>query len=206
MRKASAALSTVDMNLPLWIGEHLLTPCSEGGRGKRPFRRPNAGVAQEDERHGCRERRVRPWMACRAGLRSDAGVRAPRQSRGRMQGQAFLVSFLATEKRNSPGKAKQVTSIELDNQQHAFGHSFSDGALPRHLSTAPRQWPLLRPASATRSPARAAAREAAPPAGNSAPTPESPPPPATHASAHSRARRRSAGRSSPPRSAPLDWS
>ncbi|WP_165674383.1 hypothetical protein [Metapseudomonas otitidis] len=33
-----------------------------------------------------------------------------------MQGRAFLVSFLATEKRNSPGKAKQVTSAELDNQ------------------------------------------------------------------------------------------
>ncbi|MFU6374998.1 hypothetical protein ACM792_07415 [Metapseudomonas otitidis] len=120
MRNTSAAFSTVDMNLPLWIGEHLLMPCSEGGRGKRPFRRPNAGVAQEDERHGCRERRVRPWMACRADLRSDTGVRAPRQSRGRMQGQAFLVSFLATEKRNSPGKAKQGLSAMHGNQPDTY--------------------------------------------------------------------------------------
>jgi len=33
-----------------------------------------------------------------------------------MQGRAFLVSFLATEKRNSPGKAKQAISTKLGNQ------------------------------------------------------------------------------------------
>jgi len=37
-----------------------------------------------------------------------------------MQGQAFLVSFLATEKRNSPGKAKQGLSAMHGNQPDTY--------------------------------------------------------------------------------------
>jgi hypothetical protein len=52
-----------------------------------------------------------------------------------MQGRAFLVSFLATEKRDSPGKAKQKLSTELGNR---LGHkpsslwpAFGQGLLRR---------------------------------------------------------------------------
>ncbi|MDH4607082.1 hypothetical protein E8F12_00740 [Pseudomonas sp. BN102] len=37
------------------------------------------------------------------GPRSDDGAREPRRSRGRMQGQAFLVTSLVTERSDSPG-------------------------------------------------------------------------------------------------------
>ncbi len=86
------------------------------GSRQRPSRRPNAVVAPGDERHGCRERRARPWMAHRAGPQSGDGVREPRRSRGRMMGQALLVSFGATAKRDSPGGAKPESSPELGNQ------------------------------------------------------------------------------------------
>ncbi len=83
---------------------------------QRPTRRPNGVVAQGDEWHGCHERRDWPWMALRAGPRSGDGVREPRRSRGRMMGQALLVSFGAIAKRDSPGKAKQELSAKLGNQ------------------------------------------------------------------------------------------
>ncbi|MDH4558443.1 hypothetical protein E8F11_25275 [Pseudomonas sp. BN417] len=39
--------------------------------------------------------------------RSNDGARGPRRSRGRMQGRAFLVTSLAFERSDSPGRAKQ---------------------------------------------------------------------------------------------------
>jgi hypothetical protein len=51
-----------------------------------------------------------------AGPWNDDGVREVWRSQTRMQGQAFLVSFLAIEKRNSPGKAKQKPSAKLGNR------------------------------------------------------------------------------------------
>src|SRR5690606_2584954 len=42
--------------------------------------------------------------------RSGDGANEPRRSRGRMQGQAFLVTFFATEKSNSPSRAKPAPS------------------------------------------------------------------------------------------------
>ncbi len=41
-----------------------------------------------------------------AGPRSSDGARESRRSRGRMQGQAFLVTFFATGKSDSPSRAK----------------------------------------------------------------------------------------------------
>ena len=43
-----------------------------------------------------------------AGPWSVTGAREPRRSRGRMQGQAFLLTFLATEKSESPSRAKPM--------------------------------------------------------------------------------------------------
>ncbi len=43
---------------------------------QRPSRRPNAVVAPGDERHGCRERRARPWMAHRAGPQTTLAANA----------------------------------------------------------------------------------------------------------------------------------
>ena len=46
-----------------------------------------------------------PFAAC---PRSVTGVKEPRRSRGRMQGQAFLLTFLAIEKSESPSRAKPM--------------------------------------------------------------------------------------------------
>ena len=115
MRKASAALSTVDMNLPLWIGEHLLVPGSEGGRGKRPFRGPNAGVAREACQAVDRLSRRAPGVTM--------GARAPRRSRGRMQGQVFgfLFTGLATQ-RLEKGLARQGETETRRTLGHEPGH------------------------------------------------------------------------------------
>src|SRR5690606_29352441 len=45
-----------------------------------------------------------------AGPRSSDGARESRRSRGRMQGQAFLVTFFATGKSDSPSRAKPAPS------------------------------------------------------------------------------------------------
>ncbi len=47
-----------------------------------------------------------------AGPWSVTGVREPRRSRGRMEGQAFLLTFFAFEKSESPCKAKPVGGAE----------------------------------------------------------------------------------------------
>ncbi|POH83099.1 hypothetical protein CXK91_07635 [Stutzerimonas stutzeri] len=43
-----------------------------------------------------------------AGPWSVTGAREPRRSRGRMEGQAFLLTFFATEKSESPSRAKPL--------------------------------------------------------------------------------------------------
>ncbi|MDG9781458.1 hypothetical protein [Metapseudomonas otitidis] len=55
-------------------------------------------------------------MAWRDAPRRDDEASEVWRSQTRMQGRAFLVSFLATEKRNSPGKAKQRLSAKRGNQ------------------------------------------------------------------------------------------
>ncbi len=73
-----------------------------------PFRRPSGIVAEGSERHGCRERRKGPWMALvrrPPERRWNEGSRAQRDPDGR--GKAFLLTFFATEKSESPSRAKQ---------------------------------------------------------------------------------------------------
>ena len=78
----------------------------------RPISRPSAGVVEGVERQGCRESREGhgwPFVACPW---NGTGAREPRRSRGRMQGQAFLLTFFATEKSEAPCKAQSVVRAE----------------------------------------------------------------------------------------------
>ena len=75
---------------------------------ERPFRRPNETRAQEVMRHGCRESPDGlQGRTLGAGLRGG-GIRegSPAPS-GPYAGQAFLVPFVAFDKRDSPEGAKQ---------------------------------------------------------------------------------------------------
>src|SRR5690606_34022581 len=51
--------------------------------------------------------------------RSGDGANEPRRSRGRMQGQAFLVTFFATEKSDSPSRAKPAPSSNSINDHES---------------------------------------------------------------------------------------
>ena len=75
---------------------------------ERPFRRPSETRAQEVMRHGCRESPA-GYRDVPSGRASVAGefVRVARLYRARMLGQAFLVPFVAFDKRDSPEGAKQ---------------------------------------------------------------------------------------------------
>ncbi len=82
------------------------------GHTTRPFSRPSAGVVEGVERQGCRESREGqgwPFVACPW---NGAGARGPRQSRGRMQGQAVLVTFAAIGKSDAPCRAQPVVRAE----------------------------------------------------------------------------------------------
>jgi len=101
---------------------------------KRPFRRPSETGAQEVMRHGCREspdglqgrtlggggRLVRASVA-------GEFARVARLHRARMAGQAFLVPFVAFDKRDSPEGAKQKISADSERRAtpspHATGYS-----------------------------------------------------------------------------------
>ena len=78
---------------------------------ERPFRRPSETGAQEVMRHGCRESPA-GYRDVPSGRASVAGefVRVARLCRARMSGQAFLVPFVAFDKRDSPEGAKPETS------------------------------------------------------------------------------------------------
>ena len=78
-----------------------------------PFRRPSGVVAQGVEPHGCGERPAGHGWPCRPGpwsQRRREGTRSAAQ--GRMKGQAVLVTFVATDKSDSPCKAKSVARAE----------------------------------------------------------------------------------------------
>ncbi|MDH4556779.1 hypothetical protein E8F11_16670 [Pseudomonas sp. BN417] len=94
---------------------HCLNLCSRGGAATLP--------RQEAERKRCAGGRA-AWMPREAcGAMDGPSRRAPGATMergnptksGRMQGQAFLVSFLATEKRDSPGGETRTRS-PLDKQ------------------------------------------------------------------------------------------
>ncbi len=85
---------------------------------ERPFRRPSETGAQEVMRHGCRESPA-GYRDVPSGRASVAGefVRVARLHRARMLGQAFLVPFVAFDKRDSPEGAKQKTSEHAEAAQ-----------------------------------------------------------------------------------------
>ena len=79
-----------------------------GRRPTAPFRRVS-GIAEEGvERHGCRESRDGPGMALRGvPLERRWSERTRSEAQGRMAGQAFLVTFVATDKSDPPSRAEQ---------------------------------------------------------------------------------------------------
>ncbi len=82
----------------------------QAARTRCPFRRPSAGAAQGDARHGCRARSDGTWMSLRDAPRSGAGAREVLQSKTRMQGwPSFWLLFLGhTRKSDSPSRAKPM--------------------------------------------------------------------------------------------------
>ncbi len=64
------------------------------GAPNAPSSRANAIVAQGVEQHGCRESREGQGRPLAADPWSDDGGSGPRRSRGRMVGQAFLLTFV----------------------------------------------------------------------------------------------------------------
>ena len=72
------------------------------------------------ERHGCRESRDGPGMALRSvPLEWRWSERTRSEAQGRMQGQAFLVTFSATGKSDPPSRA------EPQRQKNSYYDSFS---------------------------------------------------------------------------------
>ena len=63
-----------------------------------------------------------------AGPRSSDGAREPRRSRGRMQGQAFLVTFFATGKSDlaQQGETRTIKQLANRNESKAFIQERSD--------------------------------------------------------------------------------
>jgi len=89
-------------------------PNLQATRTPFPFRRPNAGVAQEVARQDAErgtKGQGRPFVTC---LRSSAGVRGVLRSKTRMQGwPSFWLLFLGqTRKSDAPCKAQPVVRAE----------------------------------------------------------------------------------------------
>ena len=105
-----------------------------------PFRRVNGVVVERGERHGCRKSRKGPWMALvRRPSERRRRERTLREAKGRMQGQAFLLTFFATEKSESPNRAKPKVSAHNDAAP-------SREAAPATTCAPPRPAPVqLRP-------------------------------------------------------------
>ncbi len=82
--------------------------CRVSSDTNRPFRRVSAIVVEGVERHGCRESRDGPGMALRGvPLEWRWSERTRSEAQGRMAGQAFLVTFVATDKSDPPSRAEQ---------------------------------------------------------------------------------------------------
>ncbi len=91
----------------------------QAARSRLPSRRPSAGVAQGDARHGCRARSdgsgpPSAWMSLRDDPRSSTGAREVLRSKTRMQGCAFfcLLFFAQTKKSKAPCEAQPVVPAE----------------------------------------------------------------------------------------------
>ena len=115
-----------------------------------PFRRPNAGVAQGDARHGRRARNEGAGMPLRDVPRSNAGVREvwSRSGQTRMQGapSLWLLSLGETRESDAPCKAQPVARAE----ENATAHPKP----PRHPASKDHQRPVPTPRRALLSPAR----------------------------------------------------
>ena len=82
--------------------------CRVSSDTNRPFRRVSGIAVEGVERHGCRESRDGPGTALRGvPLEWRWSERTRSEAQGRMQGQALLVPFGATAKRNPPSRAEQ---------------------------------------------------------------------------------------------------
>ena len=111
-------------------------------RTRVPFRRPSAGAAQGDARHGCRARSDGTWMSLRDDPRSSTGGRVVLRSKTRMQGwPSFWLLFLGhARKSDSPSRAKPLpqptrpTAVTTRTQSPKASRS---RPLPRKAKTLP---------------------------------------------------------------------
>src|SRR5690606_39949001 len=88
------------------------------GDTNRPFQKGERNRCVEGEPQGCGESRKGPRMALvRRPSERRWSERTLRAAQGRMQGQAFLVTFFATEKSDSPSRAKPAPSSNSINDQ-----------------------------------------------------------------------------------------
>ncbi|TYP62456.1 hypothetical protein A9A72_1241214 [Stutzerimonas stutzeri] len=115
----------------------------QAARTQFPFRRPNAGAAQGDARHGCRARSDGTWMSLRDDPRGGAGARGVLQSKTRMQGwPSFWLLFLGhTRKSDSPSKAKPMlqqtsaTDPRIPGQRPSRANSLLQKPTQKHRET-----------------------------------------------------------------------
>ncbi len=124
-----AAFSTEGVTLNAWTRLRRCPPYrfapKASGTWIAPFRRANASVVEWVEPHGCGERPNGPWTARVGRPRSGAGVSGPgAQRRAGCPGQAFLVTFAAIGKSDSPGWAKSKPST------HSISSQGTDKAKP----------------------------------------------------------------------------
>jgi len=115
----------------------------QAARTRSPFRRPSAGAAQGDARHGCRARSDGTWMSLRDDPRSGAGARGVLQSKTRMQGwPSFWLLFLGhTRKSDSPSRAKPMlqqtstTDPSIPGQTPSRANSLLQKPTQKHRET-----------------------------------------------------------------------
>jgi hypothetical protein len=95
--------------------------------------RPNAGVAQWASRHGCRDSRVRPWMAGRGGpteqCRSEG---TPSLSEGPNGGAKPFASFSASGK----GTRRKGETISSRYRSNGYVHPNSQRRMTNHRKRA----------------------------------------------------------------------
>ncbi len=94
-------------------------------RTRVPFRRPSAGAAQGDARHGCRARSDGTWMSLRDAPRSSTAGRGVLRSKTRMQGwPSFWLLFLGhSRKSDSPSRAKPMPQPTTTKSHYTRGQS-----------------------------------------------------------------------------------
>ncbi len=115
----------------------------QAARTRFPFRRPSAGAAQGDARHGCRARSDGTWMSLRDDPRSSTGAREVLRSKTRMQGwPSFWLLFLGhSRKSDSPSRAKPMlqqtstTDPSIPGQRPSRASSLLQKPTQKHCKT-----------------------------------------------------------------------